>query len=384
MKALKVLLCVALLCATLLPTAVFAEEPYVDNFITEVGEIDCPYGTPVIDGVINTGEGWSEGKYIDKTNTDGCWGGEEVVITGYIYRAWDKDNLYLAADISIPEYTICTGEDTIEADRVVGNRPGWDGDVFVYSIDPLQALLNEGFMKDAAPWYCFGLFEGGDIKTYRTHLNDGEITEKIPGKGSQTETGWRFEVALPWTQICDDIKEYSFGDAALTPELVAKAGNKISGAMIYYDRVYDPEQQGMITGSRYVTIANVLPDGTPGPTSSGWILDAHGMHFIMSGGPAADEGSNGETNGNNTNNNQGNANTNTNTNNSTNSGTTNSGTTTKPGTTTNNANKGSATGTSSPQTFDASFAYAAVALFISAIALHFIMKKKTVVTKKQK
>ena len=143
MKAMKLSLCVVLVFAMVFPVSVFAQEIIEDNFVDEVGEIDCPFGTPTIDGTINTAEGWSAAQYIDKTNTDGCWGGEEVVITGNIYRAWDKENLYIAADINIPEYTICSGLDEIDG-KDTGNKPGWNGDVFVYSVDPLQALLNSG------------------------------------------------------------------------------------------------------------------------------------------------------------------------------------------------------------------------------------------------
>lgn len=383
MKIMKILLCVLMLSALLLPMAVSADTTLDDNFVDEVGEIDCPYGTPTVDGVINADEGWSAAKYINKENTDGCWGGEEVVITGNIYRAWDENNLYIAADISVPEYTICTGEDDIETDGVTGNKPGWNGDVFVYSVDPLQALLNEGFNNDAAPWYCFGLFEDGSIRTYRTHHNDAEITEQIPGKGAVTETGWRFEVALPWTLLCTDVEEYSFGDASITPEITAKAGNKISGAMIYYDRVFDPEQNGMITGSRYVTIAKTLPDGTPGVMCSGWILQAHGMHFMLSGGPVVDDdsvngnegggsgtnGDNGNNGGTDTNNTNPGTNTNTNNNTNTNTNTNTNNNTGKPST-------GAPNNGNAAQTYDIAMAVAIGALAVSGIGIVVARKRR--------
>lgn len=387
MKAVKFLLCMLMLSALLVPMTVSAEE-LEDNFVDEIGEIDCPYGTPIVDGVIDASEGWSVAQYIDKTNTDGCWGGEEVVITGNIYRAWDEENLYIAADINIPEYTICTGEDDIETDNVVGNRPGWNGDVFVYSVDPMQALLNSGFNNDAAPWYCFGLFEGGEVRTYRTHHNEAEITSEVAGKGAVTETGWRFEVALPWSVVCTDTAEFSFGDAPLTPENTAKEGNMISGAMIYYDRVFDPEQNGMITGSRYVTIAKTLPDGTPGIMCSGWILQAHGMHFVLSGGPAEEDdpvngavggGSNNtgnnDGNENNTNNNNTSTNTNTN-NNSTNTNNNNTGNTSKNPSTTKKPATGTSTGSSAAQTGDVSVLISLGVLAASASTLGVVVFRK--------
>ena len=110
------LICVLMFAAMLVP--VMAEE---DNFLGEIGEIPCPYGTPAIDGTIDASEGWSGAQYIDKTNTDGAWGGEDVLITGNIYRAYDDTCLYIAADINIPELSLSEGEDWIEGAGETGN-----------------------------------------------------------------------------------------------------------------------------------------------------------------------------------------------------------------------------------------------------------------------
>ena len=278
------IICVLMFAALLVP--VMAEE---DNFLGEIGEIACPYATPTIDGSIDAMEGWSSAQYFDKANTDGAWGGEEVVITGNIYRAYDETNLYIAADIVIPELSLCEGEDWIEGAGEVGNKPGWDGDVFVYTLDPLGEMTNLGFVSDAGVWYCFGIFEGNIVRAYRTHVNDGEVSDIVKSAGAVTDGGWRFEASIPWETICSDVEDISYGDVALTPEDVVKEGSKIVGEMIYYDRVYDPEQTERITGSRYATICTTCPDGTPGPSATPWMLKCYGMHFMLGAKPAADD-----------------------------------------------------------------------------------------------
>ena len=278
------LICVLMLAATMLP--VMADE---DNFLGEIGEIPCPYGTPTIDGTIDASEGWSAAQYIDKTNTDGAWGGEEVVITGNIYRAYDDKNLYIAADIVIPELSLCEGEDWIEGAGETGNKPGWDGDVFVYTLDPLGEFVNSGFVSDAGVWYCFGIFEGNIVRAYRTHVNDGEVSDTVKSAGAVTDGGWRFEAAIAWETICKDVEDISYGDIVFTPADLAKAGNKITGEMIYYDRVYDPEATERITGSRYATICTTCADGTPGTSATPWMLKCYGMHFMLEAKPASDD-----------------------------------------------------------------------------------------------
>lgn len=280
MKRLSVFLIAALmLILTALP--VFANEyGWEEDFEGEIGQISLPEGTPTIDGVIDASEGWSEPKHFDKTNVEGAWGGQTVDLSGELYRAYDDEYFYVAADINIPEYSLCEGKDWIEGNDE-GDLPGWDGDVFILSLDPMQALLTEGFGTDPAAWYCIGLFDGGVVRTYRTHINDGEITDEIPAKGNVTADGWMFEAAIPWETICRDVDEVSFGYVSITPEDIVKEGNIIAASVIYYDRRFDPEAEQRITHSRYVTVATVFPDGTPGVMGTPWTIQAHGIFFIL-------------------------------------------------------------------------------------------------------
>ena len=274
----------ALICA-LMVVAMFvpvAAEEYVEEFLGEIGELNCPNATPAIDGSIDASEGWSDAQYMDKTNVDGGWGGEQVVLTGNFYRAYDAEYLYIAADISIPEFAMCEGvDDWIECNLETGNKPGWDGDVFVFTLDPLKSMIDYGLANEPAAWYCFGLFEGDVVRTYRTHVNDGEVTDIIPAAGARTETGWKFEAAIPWETICKDLDDLSYGDIILTPEDIVKEGNVINSAMIYYDRVMDPEAGERITGSRYVTICTTCPDGLPGISVTPWLSKAYGIYLKL-------------------------------------------------------------------------------------------------------
>ncbi|MBE6574483.1 MAG: hypothetical protein E7652_08865 [Ruminococcaceae bacterium] len=278
-KLIVILMCTITLLSVFLPVSAY-EPTWEEDFKEGIGSIALPYGTPVIDGTINSDEGWSGMQVIDKANTDGGWGGEDVTISGELYRAYDENNLYIASIINIEEYSLCEDFDWIDGDSL-GNIPGWDGDVFVLSIDPLKALLNEGFGNDPAIWYGIGLFEGGKVRVYRSHINDGEISDVCSGAGAVTDTGWLFEVSIPWETICKDLNDMSFGMTQVTTEDILKEGNEISAAMIYYDRRYDPEAESRITYSRYITIATVLPDGTPGILATPWKLQAHGIFMTI-------------------------------------------------------------------------------------------------------
>lgn len=283
------LLCMIMMGAMFVFPIMADEITWEEDFEHEIGNVPCPNATPTVDGNIASGEGWSSAVYYDKTNVDGGWGGEPVDVSGNLYSAYDDTYFYIAAEIAIPELGICEGEDWIEDGTTVGDLPGWDGDVFVLSMDPLQELLWAGFANDPAPWYCFGIFEGGEVRTYRTHVNDMEISDIVSAAGAITADGWRFEAAIPWETICEDIATISYGDVELTPEDILVKDNKVSAAMIYYDRRHDPEAEERITYSRYVSIATTLPDGTPGIMATPWKLQAHGIYFII-GEPKSEQG----------------------------------------------------------------------------------------------
>ena len=277
------LICVLMLCGMLVPVA--AE---VEDFQAEIGNIDCPWGAPAIDGNITDGEGWSAAQPINKANTDGGWGAIPVEVEGNLWRAYDSEYLYIAAEILLPEISLSEEEDWIDGDDV-GNKPGWDGDVFVFTLDPLNSLRDAGFLTDTSVWYCFGIFEGNVVRTYRTHANEGEVTDIISANGKLTEGGWCFEAAIPWETVCKDINDISYGDVEITPEEITGQGNEITCAMIYYDRRYDNEACERITYHRYVTIATTCVDGTSGIMATPWKINAYGIHMMLGAQPSAED-----------------------------------------------------------------------------------------------
>ena len=357
---------------------VYAEDEYIDPFVDGIGEIELPKGTPEIDGTINPGEGWSSPVHADKTNTDGAWNGEEVRVEFDLYRAWDENGLYFAADIAIPEFIYSTGFDDIN-----DKTPGWNGDVFIISLDPLRELLDYGMGNEATPWYCIGLFEGNVARMYRTQTNAAEITENVKLAGSRTDAGWKFETFIPWDIIISDIDSASFGDVKLTSEQILKNGNLITASMIYQDRCFDPEAGCNITYSRYVTISKVLPDGGDGTISSAWCLKAHGIFFKISGASqdveiVTDDGGNAVTDiqGNKV---TGSASTpsTTNSDNSGKTGTSANKESAKSGASTTKSQGTSAkSGGTSAQTFDMGIAVSVGALAISVIGIVATKKKK--------
>ena len=185
-RLLTALMCILMLAVMVMPVA--AEE---EDFVAGIGNINCPWGAPAIDGNITDGEGWSDKQVLNKQNTDGGWGVLPVEVEGGLWRAYDSEYLYIAADIILPEISLCEGEDWIDGDDV-GNKPGWDGDVFVFTLDPLNSLRDAGFLSDTSVWYCFGIFEGNVVRTYRTHANEGEVSDIISARGKLTDTGWCF------------------------------------------------------------------------------------------------------------------------------------------------------------------------------------------------
>lgn len=268
------ILCSVMLCGMLLP--VLAGE---EDFKGEIGDIGCPWGAPAIDGNITDTEGWSAVQPLNKENTDGGWGAIPVEVEGSLRTAYDTEYLYIAAEIILPEISLSEGEDWIDGGET-GNMPGWDGDVFVFTLDPLNKLLDAGFISDTSVWYCFGIFEGNVIRTYRTHANDGEISDIVSAKGKLTDGSWCLEAAIPWETICKDVSDISYGDVEITPEEITE-GREVTCAMIYYDRRYDPEATERITYHRYVTIATTCADGTEGIMATPWMLKAYGIHLQL-------------------------------------------------------------------------------------------------------
>ena len=274
LRSMAILFCITLILSVF---TVFSHAVDEENFVEEIGDIDTPYASPEINGVISGGEGWSEGKYFDRTTIDGCWGGEDPRLSGYLYRAWDENGIYVAADLTIPDMTLSTGLDEKEIDGSILH--GYNGDVFILTFDPMKKMLDVGMGDECGPWYCIGIFEGNEMKMYRTQYGEKEITHEVKLAGAVTENGWRFETFLPWDLIISDIEIASMDDVQLKKEEIAKGGTEVNMHFIYLDRWFDIEMGGVETYSRYASICTTLPDGRPGTISSAITIKTYGIHL---------------------------------------------------------------------------------------------------------
>ncbi len=298
MKKLSAILLVAcMLVASFAMTVVAGPHGIVENEPVTVLTAD-----PVVDGVIDEADGWSEPA---KLNYDTCgfyWQHNPMSTEGDVYFAFGDDGLYFAADITegLPcfdertdedmtgknSFVYSTGEDWIDvnADDPTDHY-AYDGDVFALLVDPLEGMINAGFSSDYTPWYMVGLFEGedGDVaKMYRQKINKGDITEVegVEVAGTKTEAGWRFEAKIAWDIIIADIEAITYGDVVLTAEEIMADGAITKVAAMYQDRFMDEEAGEVATWGRYITAPTTQPDGTPGHMGSGDLVQSCGITLV--------------------------------------------------------------------------------------------------------
>ncbi len=281
----KKLICIILMLSCLSLT-VYANP----NMQADIGNINVPMSTPTIDGNITEAEGWSNSvyAYADLMATFGnC---NQILQSFYLYYAYDSEGLYYAADILDNSFILSTGEDDIdnvENDFNIKNENvyGYNGDIFTFTIDPLGRFLEEGYLgnTDYNAWYSVGIFEGDICRMYRGHNRSGDITSDVKLQGHVTDGGWCFEAFIPWSFICQDAEDMSFGDVSVTPGdmCAGEAGHR--AMVIYMDRFMDPEAEEVATFQRFATCGYVLADGLMGYLSSGVCLKAYGITLTMTG-----------------------------------------------------------------------------------------------------
>ncbi|MBR6514493.1 MAG: hypothetical protein IKT46_06640 [Clostridia bacterium] len=341
------------------------------NMQADIGNINVPMATPVIDGVINAGEGWSEGVYAYKDLMATFGNCNEILQSFYLYYAYDNDGIYYAADITDNSFVLSTGEDDIDnvkndfniKDEVVY---GYNGDIFTFTVDPMGAFLNEGYMSntDYNAWYSVGIFEGNVCRMYRAHNRSGDITSDVKLKGAVTDAGWRFEAFIPWDFISTDAEDMSYGDISLTPAQLCASGASHRAMAIYMDRFVDPESGDIATFQRFATCGFTLSDGLLGYMSSGMCLKAYGITLTLGGtGDGADTTKTEDTTA---------SSTESTTDTSSNKKDTKA-TTVK--TTTKKATTGTATGGNAAQTFDLGIAIGIGVAIAAVIAFIFVKKK---------
>ncbi|MBQ7499939.1 MAG: hypothetical protein IJT91_03500 [Clostridia bacterium] len=195
--------------------------------------------TPTLDGSITDGEGWSTPYVFNNTNMNqGFWSPQTAcVISGTLRFAWDTTNLYIAADIADPSYIMSTGDGT---DLDDGDFL-YNGDVFVFTIDPMVACLNSGMTQsDYNMWYYISNHENSF--SCKSMLHEGSPSDKdYQGAVKTTDAGWAFECGIPWSDIVEDTQNASLSSAGsdiveVQADEVAVKDVVSDCAIIYMDR----------------------------------------------------------------------------------------------------------------------------------------------------
>lgn len=279
------------------------------NSITENPPITMPKSSPVVDGVIDAGDGWSEKGAFSYESTGHYWSHQQLSTTADLFFAYDDEGVYFAGDITERDYIenygqngnwtvyegnsfiYSTGPDDINIDEEGNTEYGYNGDIFTFMIDPLDMLYDAGYTAntDYTPWYNVGLFLEEDgtetAKVYRSQINDGDVTglDGILAAGHKKVgeiDGWIVEAFIPWDVIIQDISDISFGEINLDKADLIAEGANFSGAILYLDRFYDAEAEMFETWGRYITVCAMCDDGTPGYLSAGDCIKAMGLTLV--------------------------------------------------------------------------------------------------------
>ena len=375
MKKIALFICIAMCLTSLLGISAFASS----SGITMNPDITVAKATPTIDGTISSGEGWTGGAALNEATSGYYWGANTwKAPTINLYYAFDDSGIYFAADITeLGEYTYFSeylNEDATDYDGYVastglddidsqadGTKHGFNGDTFIFAIDPLMTCYDEGLTtnEDYTAWYCVSMVNG-EAKMYRTQVNEGYVDDgKVAGQIATTTdskgapTGWSFEAYIPWDTIVKDFNDITFDefkDTITSATLTAEGAKSWVGAY-YIDRFYDEEAEANDTRARYGVVKEDVC-GIPGTQSDGMSVKNYGIKLINgAGGAVATTAADGTTAaGNNSGNNV--------------------------ATTTASANTGKSTNSSSSQTFDAGIALAIGGVLASGIGVASFKKKR--------
>lgn len=225
--------------------AVFAD------FSEGIGQIIVNNSTPTIDAEITADEGWPAATNFNVNNMKNQWGSipDAFIVTGDARMAWDTDGIYIAADITDANMVVTTDEDDDDTDH------GWDGDVFVFAIDPQNRCFEERGMvtnDDYTAWYCVSINEDNELVCFVSHNNaPGDITDDIQGAAKLTDKGWAFEIMIPWDTISDDLENVTSGKLDADPDEVAVPGYISNCMFMYLDRAVASESLAHLMEKEY-------------------------------------------------------------------------------------------------------------------------------------
>ena len=254
-KILAGAMAVSLIAALAVSTAAIADEERTD--------VTVYYNTPTIDGTINNGE-WDQDNALDVTADNAMlWGGDEINNSVYFYYSWDDQGLYLAADVL--DTDLCMPADISEV---------YNLDAFQIAIDPAGLIGDDA--GGGAMFYSIGPMKDGKLGAVY-HPYGGAAEEfDYTGAYSLTDSGWQFEMIIPWTSI-----EILGGDGYAWTH----ADGEVINALLC---VLDREEDGAIANCYQITktgAVTFLPEDYP--------LELHLSTFVAPSleveEPAADE-----------------------------------------------------------------------------------------------
>ena len=144
---------------------------------------DIPYGTPKIDGIIDSNE-YSSHYTMDKNNCS-AWKGSMGNSKTEIYFTWDEEGLYYAGRIydNTPSYGSA--------------EESWD------KVDCLRLSINPANLIDSHSgiFFTFGATNDKKVVAYRNSYTESVVTDKITGASSGHIDGsnsYIIEVKIPW------------------------------------------------------------------------------------------------------------------------------------------------------------------------------------------
>lgn len=197
-------------------------------------DVTVYYNTPTLDGVINPGE-WDQENALDVTADNAMlWGGDEINNAVYFYYSWDDTGLYLAADVV--DSDVCKPADTSEV---------YNLDAFQVAIDPAGLIGDD--LGGGAMFYSIGPMQDGNLgAVYHPYGGNPEDFD-YTGAYSMTDSGWQFEMIIPWTSIeilGDDGYEWHHADGEIINALLCVLDREEDGAVAHN---YQITNAGMVT-----------------------------------------------------------------------------------------------------------------------------------------
>ncbi|MBR5514611.1 MAG: hypothetical protein IKU52_00235 [Clostridia bacterium] len=277
MKTVKRVLLILLCVLMILPVNLFA---YPDGTIQNPS-VTMPKSSPAIDGAIETSGKWSAAAYVNDETTGHFWATNPLTSTAQIYFAYDSNGIYFAADIvdnhTQNGFVASTGYDNIDNDGSTRNY-GFNGDVMTLMLDPAGVFGNTA---NYTPWYNIGIYADNSVRVYRSRVNEGDITSSCTTAGAITESGWRFEVKIPWSLISSDIS--ALGKSVSVTTLATQG--KVSRASVMYMDRYTMANGATNTWGRYITVCTKTADGVPGTSTNGIYSNSYGIVLNHSGVP---------------------------------------------------------------------------------------------------